>query len=84
MFTATCVLAYPSTGHPVHATVAEQLRAALAPHARIAPVESADGLADRGVLRIAVHDNDAGFVTGPDTPPGGDWMYARIADGVAS
>ena len=81
MFTATRVIAYPAAGHPVQATVAEQLRQTLAPHARLAPVESAAALPDRGVVHIAVHGAGSGFVTGPETTPDGDWMYARIHDG---
>lgn len=85
MFTATRVIAWPANGHPVHATVARQLRDALAPHARLTPVESFGALSSQGVLRIALQGADAGFACGPqnsdNSPPDGDWMYAQIADG---
>jgi len=80
MFTATRIIAYPATGHPVHATVAEGLNA-LAPHARIAPVDPADALTDPGVVRIAVHPAGSDRPSPPGAPPDGDWMFARIADG---
>lgn len=81
MFTATRVIAYPAAGHPVHATVARRVRDALAPHARLTPVESASALTEQGVLHISLQGTEAGFACGPERPPEGDWMYARIADG---
>ncbi|HJP34256.1 MAG: hypothetical protein QF689_04475 [Candidatus Latescibacteria bacterium] len=81
MFTATRIIAYPVTGHPVQVTVAEQLQQTLAPHARLTPVESGEALAERGVLRVAVYAEDTSFVNGPDVRPDGDWMFAHITDG---
>jgi len=81
MFTSTRIIAYPANGHPVNATVAEQLRRVLAPQARVTRVESNEVLAEHGVVRVAVLEEGTGFVSGPEAPPDSDWMFARIAAG---
>jgi hypothetical protein len=81
MFTPTRIIAYPANRHPVNATVAEQLRRVLAPHARVTRVESNEVLAEHGVVRVAVLEGGTGFVSGPEAPPDSDWMFARIAAG---
>lgn len=74
MFSATRIITYASAGHPVLATVAEQFRLCLAPHARVTPVESLAEPSgakpiERGVVRLLLQSD------------GPDGMKVRMADG---
>jgi hypothetical protein len=75
------VLAIPEGGRPVDRTVAEELRADLAPQAEVRSVRPGDG-AGPGVLRIAVADEK--LAAGPSAEAikkaaGKGWMYVRLA-----
>ena len=74
----TRVLAIPAGGRPVNQTVAEALKATLAPGAEIVAAERESELSTRsGTLRIAVADE--GLAAGPANPPtDGEWLYVQL------
>jgi hypothetical protein len=74
----TKIIAYPDNGRPVDQTVAIELKETLAPHAKIVSALDASGLPSKGVIRIAIADEN--FVKGPDKVSGDRaWMFFRIS-----
>lgn len=73
------VIAIPERGRPVDRTVAEALKAGLAPQAEIKAVPSGSVPAGPAILRVAVADEGLAQGPGPGAPSGpAGWMHFRL------